>query len=60
MSWKDFSKLIKLRLTFLVVFLASISFLIGSKVNGQIVWGNWLMLISGGFLVTAEVRFITD
>jgi protoheme IX farnesyltransferase len=32
MKLSDFSKLIKLRLTFLVVFSASISFLIGSKV----------------------------
>src|ERR1700748_755760 len=60
MSWKDFSKLIKLRLTFLVVFSASISFLIGSKVNGQIVWGNWLMLIAGGFLVTAAANCFNE
>src|SRR5258708_4430750 len=37
MKWSDFSKLVKLRLTFLVVFSASISFLIGSKVNGEII-----------------------
>ncbi|MGB4775842.1 MAG: protoheme IX farnesyltransferase, partial [Daejeonella sp.] len=30
----DFNKLIKLRLTFTVVFSASVSFLIGSKVQG--------------------------
>jgi len=52
MKWSDFSKLIKFRLTLLVVFSASISFLIGSRVNGIIVWHNWLMLIVGGFLVT--------
>jgi heme o synthase len=52
----DFSKLIKLRLTFLVTFSASISFLIGSKVNGVIEWKNWVMLIIGGFLVTSAAN----
>ncbi|MCD8742360.1 heme o synthase [Mucilaginibacter roseus] len=52
----DFSKLIKLRLTFLVTFSASISFLIGSKVNGVIDWKNWGMLIIGGFLVTSAAN----
>lgn len=56
MVWSDFSKLIKFRLTFLVVFSASISFLIGSKVNGEIVWKNWALLILGGFLVTAAAN----
>ncbi len=56
MTWNDFSKLIKFRLTFLVVFSASISFLIGSKVNGEIVWKNWALLIIGGFLVTAAAN----
>lgn len=56
MVWSDFSKLIKFRLTFLVVFSASISFLIGSKVNGEIVWKNWGLLIIGGFLVTAAAN----
>jgi len=60
MKWSDFSKLIKLRLTFLVVFSASISFLIGSKVNGHIVWGNWLILIAGGFLVTAAANCFNE
>jgi protoheme IX farnesyltransferase len=60
MIWSDFSKLIKLRLTFLVVFSASISFLIGSKVNGHIVWGNWLILIAGGFLVTAAANCFNE
>jgi len=60
MIWSDFSKLIKLRLTFLVVFSASISFLIGSKVNGEIVWSNWLMLIAGGFLVTAAANCFNE
>src|SRR5579875_2935097 len=56
MTWKDLIKLVKFRLTFLVVFSASISFLIGSKVNGTIVWSNWVMLIIGGFLVTGAAN----
>jgi protoheme IX farnesyltransferase len=60
MTWSDFSKLVKLRLTFLVVFSASISFLIGSKVNGHIVWTNWLILIVGGFLVTAAANCFNE
>src|ERR1700760_4996026 len=60
MTYKDFSKLIKMRLTFLVVFSASISFLIGSKVNGHINWLNWLMLIAGGFLVTAAANCFNE
>ena len=54
--WTEFSKLIKFRLTFLVVFSASISFLIGSKVNGMINWANWGLLILGGFLVTSAAN----
>jgi len=60
MKWSDFSKLIKLRLTFLVVFSASISFLIGSKVNGEIIWINWVKLIIGGFLVTAAANCFNE
>src|SRR3984885_5170645 len=60
MKWSDFSKLIKLRLTFLVVFSASISFLIGSKVNGDINWFNWGKLIVGGFLVTAAANCFNE
>jgi len=60
MRWNDFSKLIKLRLTFLVVFSASISFLIGSKVNGDINWINWGKLIVGGFLVTAAANCFNE
>ena len=60
MKFSDFSKLIKLRLTFLVVFSASISFLIGSKVNGHIIWGNWLILIIGGFLVTSAANCFNE
>jgi protoheme IX farnesyltransferase len=60
MKWSDFSKLVKLRLTFLVVFSASISFLIGSKVNGDINWFNWGKLIIGGFLVTAAANCFNE
>ena len=66
MKWADFSKLIKLRLTFLVTFSASISFVIGSKVNGPIDWSSrdfwtkWLMLIIGGFLVTSAANSFNE
>ncbi|RYY34444.1 MAG: protoheme IX farnesyltransferase [Sphingobacteriaceae bacterium] len=60
MKWSDFSKLIKLRLTFLVTFSASISFLIGSQVNGVIEWGNWVKLIIGGFLVTSAANTFNE
>jgi protoheme IX farnesyltransferase len=64
MNWKDFSKLIKFRLTFLVVFSASITFLIGSKANttthGVINWMHWGMLIVGGFLVTAAANCFNE
>lgn len=56
MNWKDFIKLVKFRLTFLVVFSASISFLIGSKVNGIIHWADWAKLIVGGFLITGAAN----
>lgn len=48
----DFKKLVKLRLTLTVVFSASVAFLVGSKVQGDINWINWLILTVGGFLVT--------
>jgi protoheme IX farnesyltransferase len=54
--FSDFKKLIKLRLTFLVVFSASIAFLIGSREQGQINWLNWLILTVGGFLVTGAAN----
>jgi protoheme IX farnesyltransferase len=60
MRWSDFSKLIKLRLTFLVVFSASISYLIGSKENGVIIWGDWAKLIIGGFLVTSAANCFNE
>ncbi len=52
----DFNKLIKLRLTLTVVFSASVSFLIGSRVQGDIIWMNWLILTLGGFLVTSAAN----
>ncbi|KGE15284.1 heme o synthase [Sphingobacterium deserti] len=52
----DFNKLIKLRLTLTVVFSASISFLIGAKQQGDIIWLNWLILTIGGFLVTGSAN----
>lgn len=64
MSWKDFSKLVKLRLTFLVTFSASITFLIGSmgseKTHGTINWKHWAMLIVGGFLVTSAANCFNE
>ena len=60
MKLSDFSKLIKFRLTFLVVFSASISFLIGSKVNGVIIWADWVKLIIGGFLVTSAANCFNE
>lgn len=60
MRWSNFTKLIKLRLTLLVVFSASISYLIGCKVNGVIMWGNWSLLILGGFLVTSAANCFNE
>lgn len=60
MKFSDFVKLVKFRLTFLVVFSASISFLIGSRVNGHINWTNWVMLIIGGFLVTGAANCFNE
>ncbi|UOE48374.1 heme o synthase [Mucilaginibacter sp. SMC90] len=60
MKWADFSKLIKTRLTSLVVFSASISFLIGSRANGHIVWIDWIKLIIGGFLVTSAANSFNE
>ncbi len=62
----DFSKLIKFRLTFLVVFSASVTFLIGSKIQisramvDGINWTNWFILIVGGFLVTAAANCFNE
>lgn len=53
---KDFKNLVKLRLTFLVVFSASICFLIAAESYEAINWINWLKLIVGGFLVTSAAN----
>ncbi|WP_017257046.1 heme o synthase [Pedobacter arcticus] len=53
---QDFKKLVKLRLTLLVVFSASICFLIGEHYEGSIHWVNWIKLIIGGFLVTSAAN----
>lgn len=64
--FSDLSKLIKFRLTFLVVFSASITFLIGSRMQvargevPSIDWGNWGILIAGGFLVTAAANCFNE
>lgn len=60
MTRKDFFNLVKFRLTFTVVFSASIAFLIGSKVNGEIIWYNWAKLIIGGFLVTSAANCFNE
>ncbi|MES2277852.1 MAG: heme o synthase [Bacteroidota bacterium] len=69
MKMSDFSKLIKTRLTFLVVFSASISFIIGVKANGGDTWGslystqmwiNWAKLVIGGFLVTSAANCFNE
>lgn len=52
----DFKKLVKLRLTLTVVFSASIAFLLGSKVQGDINWFNWAILTISGFLVTGSAN----
>ncbi|MBY0245965.1 MAG: heme o synthase [Sphingobacteriaceae bacterium] len=57
----DFSKLIKFRLTFLVVFSASISFLIGALNDGEgIKWFSFWMLVAGGFLVTSAANCFNE
>ncbi|MET1057160.1 MAG: heme o synthase [Pedobacter sp.] len=64
--FSDLSKLIKFRLTFLVVFSASITFLIGSRMQvarGEVPgidWGNWGILVAGGFLVTAAANCFNE
>jgi protoheme IX farnesyltransferase len=69
MKWSDFSKLIKMRLTLLVVFSASVSFIIAVKANGGNTWGslysttmwiNWLKLVAGGFLVTSAANCFNE
>lgn len=64
--FSDLSKLIKFRLTFLVDFSASITFLIGSRMQvarGEVPaidWNNWLILIAGGFLVTSAANCFNE
>lgn len=53
---KDFKNLVKLRLTFLVVFSASICFLIAEESQTEINWVSWLKLVIGGFLVTSAAN----
>lgn len=53
---KDFKNLVKLRLTFLVVFSASIAFLIAAESQEAINWVNWIKLVIGGFLVTSAAN----
>lgn len=69
MKMSDFTKLIKLRLTFLVTFSASISFIIAVKANGGDTWGslysstmwiNWIKLVIGGFLVTSAANCFNE
>jgi protoheme IX farnesyltransferase len=66
---KDFVKLIKLRLTLMVVLSASISFIIAVKANGGNTWGslysttmwiNWVKLVVGGFLVTSAANCFNE
>jgi len=63
---KDFKNLVKLRLTLLVVFSASVTFLIGQKIQieraniDHINWKNWLILIVGGFLVTGAANCFNE
>ncbi len=52
----DFKNLVKLRLTLLVVFSASICFLVGEHYQDSIHWMNWIKLIVGGFLVTGAAN----
>lgn len=62
----DFNKLIKFRLTFTVVLSASITFLIGQRIQiaraniDFINWESWLILIAGGFLVTGAANCFNE
>jgi protoheme IX farnesyltransferase len=58
--FSDLKKLVKLRLTLLVVFSASVSFLIGSREQGSINWLNWFILTTGGFLVTGAANTFNE
>lgn len=54
--FRDLKQLIKVRLSLTVVFSASVAFLIGSKAQGDIHWGNWVILTIGGLLVTGSAN----
>lgn len=51
---QDYVQLLKLRLTFLVVFSAAITFAYAAK--GNLVWSELLLMILGGFLTTASAN----
>ncbi|WP_345230538.1 heme o synthase [Olivibacter ginsenosidimutans] len=52
----DLKQLIKVRLSFTVVFSASVAFLVGSKFQGETNWLNWVILTVGGLLVTGSAN----
>lgn len=52
----DLKQLVKIRLSFTVVFSASIAFLVGSRAQGDINWLNWVILTIGGLLVTGSAN----
>lgn len=52
----DLKQLIKVRLSFTVVFSASVAFLVGSKAQGEVNWLNWAILTIGGLLVTGSAN----
>lgn len=54
----DYMLLIKLRLSFLVVFSAAITYLYGT--GGNFSWMNLLILVAGGFLVTGASNGINQ
>lgn len=51
---QDYVQLLKLRLTFLVVFSAAITFAYAAK--GNLVWVELLLMVLGGFLTTASAN----
>ena len=51
---QDYVQLLKLRLTFLVVFSAAITFAYAAK--GNLVWSELLLMVLGGFFTTASAN----
>ncbi len=51
---QDYVQLLKLRLTFLVVFSAAITYAYAAK--GNLIWSDMLLMILGGFLTTASAN----